>query len=956
MVSILQLLSAAISGQQPIFKTYTVSDGLVNNSVRRIFQDSKGFLWFATWEGLSKYDGNRFTNFTETNGLSHNLVNDIVELPSGDIYVAMNNGSVDIIRGDEIKQKGLLQNVIINKLLPTAKGNLMALTDNLGVIEIEGKKLTRISDPNNTSYYSLVQWNDSLIAAATDTIPIHILNKQFHVWAASKKRLDEATANCVFKDQQNHLWLGTTRGLKLVAVNAKREIIFPDLPAPFNTPTISHSNVTSIFQQKNGSYWIGTDQGLINISPGGHLVQLSEKDGLPSRSVSYIFNDRENNLWIGTRMGLAKIIAASPEKIYVHSQESPRAAQLIKKVSNDHVVILSGSFFYRYNFRTAETQNIAKLKKDAGLVYVTNSIPPLFIYDNYLQAYDIRANRLTPLKKIPSSNNFFTATSTNERNIFVGTFNGIIIWSVNKSIRDTIFSMRINNILADRKGNVWIGTWDQGLYRATYNEAKEKWEDVIHFNQLPDNHIRSLFEDSKGNIWAGTRFSGVVEIKEKSSKNFEFLHFNQQTGLSSNWIGDITEDEKANIWLATISGLDKLVKKENGFSVFNYSRIINFFINTNLIAHTGRNKLLCSTLAGTYQIKDEELERIPPAPVTLTKVTLGRGGENELTLHEASEKLTLPYSTNHALFEFTSPIFLNEKEILYSYRLKGSSDIAWSHPSNSHSVQYASLQPGRYQFEVRMLGWNGSYGPVTSFLFTVRPPYWNTWWFYSLIFLLVVIAMYSLYRYRINHLLRLQKVRNTIATDLHDDIGSTLTNISILSELGKKNLKEPRTAGQFLQRITEESVATQQALDDIIWSVNTRNDNLEELQARMRRYVAEVFESSNISCRFNFNNASESDKLNMEQRRDLYLVFKECMNNIHKHASAKNIYIKIAMSNGVLNMQIEDNGKGFDPHITTHRNGLKNLQTRVEKWKGNLKIDTAAGKGTRVEILMPIKT
>jgi ligand-binding sensor domain-containing protein/two-component sensor histidine kinase len=944
--------------QQPIFKTYTVSDGLVNNSVRRIFQDSKGFLWIATWEGLSKYDGNRFTNFTESNGLSHNLVNDVAETKDGSIYVAMNNGTVDVIRNNEVKQNGIVKDIVINKLELTKEGNLLALTDNRGIIEITPKSRRRFIQNDTMSFYGLVNLNDSFIAVATLPHPVFIYDHRFQVRAFYKPDFRNNPPNCIYKDLQDRLWLGTGDGLKLISdFRNTSDVRFKQLQYPFNNPLLSQGNISSLLQQKNGNFWIGTDNGLINIRPDGQLIQFTEKDGLPSRNVTYLFSDRENNLWIGTRMGLVKIIAASPEKIYDPSQESPHGARLIKKISNEQVLILSGNFFYRYNFRTGETQNITQLKKETEFVDVTNSIPPLFIHDNQLQVYDMHANQLTSIKKIPPANNFFSATTTaNQRNIFIGTFNGIVVCSNDKIVKDSTFSMRITNVRADQKGNVWIGTWDRGLYRARYDETNGKWEDVIHFTQLPDNHIRSLFEDSKGNMWAGTRFNGVVEIKEKPSTNFEFLHFNQQTGLSSNWISDITEDEKENIWLATMSGLDKLIKKENGFSVFNYSRVINFFINTNLVTHLQGNKLLCSTLIGTYQIKDEELEELSPAPVALTKVTLGSSGQNELALHEASEKLTLPYSKNHALFEFTSPIFINEKEILYSYRLKGSGDTAWSHPSNSHSVQYASLKPGHYLFEVRMLGWNGSYGPATSFLFTVRPPYWNTWWFYSLIVLIALLAFYSLYRYRINHLLRLQKVRNTIATDLHDDIGSTLTNISILSELSKKNLEEPPVAKKYLQRITEESVATQQALDDIIWSVNSRNDNMQELQARMRRYAGEIFESSNINCQFDFENTTESNKLNMEQRRDVYLVFKECLNNIHKHASAKNIYIKIAMSNGVLTMLVEDDGKGFDPNITTHRNGLKNLQTRVEKWKGNLKIDSARGKGARVEIMMPVKT
>src|SRR5437762_8909351 len=139
----MQFVATGGSGQQPIFKTYTVGDGLVNNSVRKIFQDSKGFLWISTWEGLSKYDGNRFTNFTERNGLSHNMVNDVVETEQGEIYVAMNNGSVDLIANDDVKQKGIFQNVIINKMFSTKNGDLLALTDNFGIAKIHAKKLSQ---------------------------------------------------------------------------------------------------------------------------------------------------------------------------------------------------------------------------------------------------------------------------------------------------------------------------------------------------------------------------------------------------------------------------------------------------------------------------------------------------------------------------------------------------------------------------------------------------------------------------------------------------------------------------------------------------------------------------------------------------------------------------------------------------------------------------------------------
>lgn len=946
-------------GQQSIFRTYTVSDGLVNNSVRRIFQDSKGFLWIATWEGLSKYDGNRFTNFTESNGLSHNLVNDIVELPSGDMYVAMNNGAVDLIRNDRIIQQRVLSKIVINRFDFGETGRLLALTDSAGIAEISGNRVKYLNKSDGTSCYGLVSVNDSLIAAATDSLPIHIYDKKFRTWSVVSTKINGGVSSCVFRDLQNRLWIGTTKGLRLVSLDyIKRKIKLLNPPAPFDNPLLSQGYVNCMFQERNGTIWVGTAEGLINISKEGQLRRFTENDGLPSRFVNNIFHDREDNLWIGTNLGLAKIIAPAATAVPQLFEGQPHHASIIKRISSQELLIASNPFFYRYNFQTGKIEKILHLQMDRNFTYVTNSSPAIFIYGNELYDYDTKSNRLNAACKISNRLNFAaisSATTADQHTIFIPIVNAIAICVNGHCFIDSTFKMRINNILADQRGYVWLGTWDDGLYRAKYDALNKKWTQIVHLTELPDNHIRSLFQDRQGNIWVGTRYNGLVRLSENASALVESFPMNQRKGLSSNWIANMTEDAEGNMWVVTKSGIDKLIKTDQGFNLFNYSRIINFFPNVNLIEYAEVNRLFCSSPKGLFEIHDEQLEQNSPQQVYLTRVTLAGASKTDFTFHNPSEKVILPYSTNNALFEFTSPTYLNEKEILYSYRLNGSNDTAWSHPANSHSVQYASLKPGHYRFEVRMLGWNGAYGPTTSFLFTVKPPYWNTWWFYFLIVVVLLLAMYTLYRYRINHILRLQKVRNTIATDLHDDIGSTLTNISILSELSKKNLDERPVAEKYLQRITEESVATQQALDDIIWSVNTRNDNMQELQARMRRYAGELFEGENVKCEFSFDN-TESSRLNMEQRRDVYLVFKECLNNIHKHASAKNIYIRITVTNGVLNMEIQDDGKGFDCAMTTHRNGLNNMKTRVEKWHGDLNIATSPANGTRISVTMPVKS
>jgi signal transduction histidine kinase len=201
---------------------------------------------------------------------------------------------------------------------------------------------------------------------------------------------------------------------------------------------------------------------------------------------------------------------------------------------------------------------------------------------------------------------------------------------------------------------------------------------------------------------------------------------------------------------------------------------------------------------------------------------------------------------------------------------------------------------------------------------------------------------------------QLQSMRNSIATDLHDEIGSNLTNISILTTLSKSNLSRPDQANNFLQRISEEVSSSSQALDDIIWSVNTNHDTLEETVARMRRYAAELFDAANIRYDLQLDPAFEEKKLIMEQRRDLYLLYKEAVNNIFKHAEAKQVIIKVALSQRQLMLTIKDDGKGFETGKESTRHGLKGMTERVKKWKGKIDIASSFNQGVCIQIQLPI--
>ncbi len=225
---------------------------------------------------------------------------------------------------------------------------------------------------------------------------------------------------------------------------------------------------------------------------------------------------------------------------------------------------------------------------------------------------------------------------------------------------------------------------------------------------------------------------------------------------------------------------------------------------------------------------------------------------------------------------------------------------------------------------------------------------------YFLIALLVIAIIITAIIVRNKRIKQLQNIRNNIAADLHDDIGSTLTNISILSELSRQSINPEDNAGKFLTRITEEVNTTSQALDDIIWSVNVHNDSMEEILLRMRRYSGELFDTDGINYTLDFDDKLSGMKISMEQRHDFYLIFKEAMNNIYKHANASFVSVSLSRKDRHIMMRIEDNGKGITEQ-NLYRNGLKNMKSRAERWGGNLHIESGKDKGTVLLLLLPAK-
>ena len=960
------------NAQHFIFKTYTVEDGLVSNPVRRIYQDNKGFIWIATQEGLSKYDGDKFTNYNTANGLSHNMVNDMFESAEGKLWVAENNGTIDILQQDAIVKKAAVVNVIVNQFRPMQNHRVLATTDFNGIQEIKDGTLRRPSQPfPRASYNDLVEMNDSLMIGGSEG-SLRILNKKFELVSEIRQPKDLLTFK-IYKDSKKRMWVSTSSGLKLVLACQKNNqpANYILLPAPFNIPALKNHFVNDMLEDANGNFWVATRNGLVKIYPDGNWQLFSEKDGLPSADITCIYQDKEKNIWLGTSLGLTKLVTKNDIRVYpIENGLASHSAAFLLPLKNNLFIVGTETGIQLYNTRKGSHPYVRSPKDVFFYGLVQNSHPLLlFGLNNKFGKYN-SINHSIVEYKFSVSQSAIVYCSIMDANgiIFNGTQTGLLIHSREKSWYENKLPYRITALLIDKKGYLWVGTWDNGLYRVHYIQSDSKSGSygsaknliglsVQDFSYLlPDKNIRCLFEDSKGNIWAGTRYYGIVQLQNNyngSKEPYTIKHFDLRRGLMSNFIRAIAEDGNGGIWIGSDLGIDKLIPEDNTFRVFNFSRINNYFTPVNGILPGNNHSLWLATDGGLVNIVDGEIENTPASTAYITSVHLGDTSFNYNT-HQADMKVRLKYYQNQAEFEFSSPAFINEKQILYSYHLLGSADTMWSKPTNLHTVSYASLRPGSYRFEIRTMGWNEQWGAPVNFVFSIQLPYWQTWWFYLLLGLCAVLLFYTFYLYRIGQLLKLQKIRNRIATDLHDDIGATLTNINMLSEISRKNLKEPREAEKFLQRITEEVTASSQALNDIIWNVNSQNDSMEETVLRMRRYAAELFDNSKTICHLNMDEAITEKKLNMEQRRDLYLIYKESMNNIVKHASANNVWVDVQLQSGRLYLKIKDDGIGFEAAAISNRNGLRNIRFRTSKWKGSTTITTAPGNGTFIEIIIPL--
>jgi two-component sensor histidine kinase len=413
-----------------------------------------------------------------------------------------------------------------------------------------------------------------------------------------------------------------------------------------------------------------------------------------------------------------------------------------------------------------------------------------------------------------------------------------------------------------------------------------------------------------------------------------------------------------SIWLATSSGLKLYISSRNATITYSLKDglPISYFPVESYFYQANDGEIFLSSNNGLIHFYPNKIIQNTAKPVvTLTSIKVDGKELNPGDLDNLKE-IKLTYKQNYISIGFAALNLINPSQNQYAYKLERI-DKDWIYAGNRNEVIYPNLSPGNYTFKVKASNDAGIWNQKEiSLNIHIATPWWKTWWFYILCALVIVTFIYLLYKIRINRLLAEQKLRNKIARDLHDDIGSTLSGIKLFSTIAQNKLQQEKSSAlDIVERIGERSEKMMEAMGDIVWSINPSNDSVEKMLVRMRQYAAEMMEPKNINYNFLVNEKGMRAKIDSEDRKDIYLIFKETINNAVKYSQCTEVGIKIDCRDKIFEVTIQDNGKGFDINkVNGNGNGLINLKQRAKDICGEISIVSNPSDGTIVRLIVPV--
>lgn len=945
-------------------RRYTTRDGLVADRITVITQDQQGFMWMGSLFGLSRYDGTRFTTIKLPASQQYKSVTSLLAL-NNKVYAGF------IFAGGLMEyDKGRVTAYSIRPENKGADNDVMSLASH-GQDVLVANGINEVYRFRNKKFERLFRVDTSLTTTVIGTMAA---DKQGRIWLSTSKGLllyqngaltapGIATGSILF--MQN-----TNRGMMVVRMDQQQSTIieiFDDNLHP--TKLLETGYVRQIpFQQNNGnSFWgIDVNRGLFRLTSEGDIVFFASASYLDPE-IKYLFADREHNLWMATDPGVLKV-SNVPAVSYEFSELAPGGGDVVR--ANDSITWCNNAkYLYQVRnnvlikmpeFRSGgNTGYLGAMKLDANnnlwicgwdrglwkLHYKNDK----FAGNEFIYSYKDKNVNVNCLAA-DGEGNVWAAGNTGIFHIRNGQIAGHFTVTGKGGHPAFITAIAVDT----KRKELWLGENTSGLIHLSYTSHGNSLDyKVLKYvgtkDGLTDTYVRSLEFDSKDNLWIGTRLGGIFRMKQKQDGNYNVQHYGSQNGITCTRVTDIAEEKGTAVWFATCDGIFRFSHDSESWQSYNVSDGLLGAEVFSIGPDAGAKHVWAVSGQGVTRINYGASTTAPAPQINITQVSVLGQEDTSALLLERPKKLSADESSISFVFAGTS--YTDEKQIRYKYMLEGY-DKEWSPPVQNNNVNYASLPFGEYTFKV--LASNGtkwSDEPAT-FSFLVIRPFYKSFWFGALIVCLLALSFYFIRVYRLKQKLKLEKLRVNIARDLHDDIGSALGSINLLSENATRRLATNKSVEEVegvFKKIGYSAQSMLDSMDDIIWTINPEKDSLEDLLIRMREFAIPLLEAKNIAFDINMN-STDGLKPSMEIKRNIYLVFKEAIFNIVRHSVATQVAIKASFTSRSYHLTISDNGKGFLPNTVSSRNGLKNMKKRADLSDAQLDIRSAPGEGTTIHL------
>lgn len=951
---------------------------------RVIFKDSRGFMWIGTENGLYRYDGSNVDLLQHDGGnkrsIPFNTIISIAEDKQGYIWAGTLEGAarVDPFNLTCVvfnKACHNLDNDFDIKIWIDADGNIWAgSSKGLSIFDKKTDRFRQVwhntgnKEAAGTYVTCITDWKRDTLILGTFNGAVLIDKKNYHF---KRIHIEKGgfTVTKLFVDSSGRTWMGTWgEGCLVYDSSLKNYIRFK-----WETPKKNQlANVVSDIISTNYSHdkrlWVATQMGVYNIT--GFTGDISACKAIPIVAeaddfVSSIYADNEQYIWIGGK-SVSRFFAGSNFFTAIPASISG-LTENIQTVNVNGQKDVAVSSWYGSSGLTVMTPDGSKIiykqpdQKDQDKSNIGG-----VIQDKYgrlwvctfagLQIFDSKFQPLHSAKKLFTGNDAPLSHKAygvfiNHDTVWVECYKkGINLYDLNFHKLKTFLpgddsGLSDNLILfffTDSRDNVWL-CGSKALFQ--YNKFSGKFEPYIFNRDGTTGSIQDIAELPGGDLLLAST-TGLFRFNSKNG----VYHKITSPLIHDNNIRSVSVDNHGDIWFINAGHLIYYEVKSHHFTLFGQEDGLNTEDDLQWLKTIDGSQFYLAESKRLVTFSPDKRQG-KPKPITLYLRTV-QVNDSTLSTGRFAGALYLKYNENRVNLEFGAINFIKPDQNQYAYQLIGADD-KWVYTSRNYA-SYINIAPGKYLFKLSAENYAGIWSKPIYLPIVINPPFWKTWWFISLVIIALLACIYVIYNYRLEQLLRVERLRTRISTDLHDDIGSTLSSISILTEL-VLNKKNKDRADEMLNEIKDSALTLMEKMDDIVWSINPRNDSLEDMTTRITRFAVQLFEAKNIEHVIEIQPDIKELKLPMEARQHLYLIIKETINNIVKHACCNRVSISATLKDHMFTVAISDDGKGFDKEKISSGNGLMNMKERAGKMAATVQIESARMKGTTVTISIKIK-